>query len=115
MDNQIPEKTKRRAFTVSWIKKNLNALREINELAHTCKCQINNSVRANSLKREVMNYGQKYFEIVILLLYYGKENFLLVGTIIFGLNLSLDINCVRTSNIVINERMIDWKIYWLIR
>ena len=55
MDNQIPEKTKRRAFTVSRIKK---LKRKWLARVHNCKCQID-SVRAISLKREVKYYDQK--------------------------------------------------------
>ena len=55
MDNQIPEKTKRRAFTVAWIKKAWNVLKEIEKRAYTTenvKLTIN-SVPANSLNRGV--------------------------------------------------------------
>ena len=73
MDNQIPEKTKRRAFTVSWIKKAGNFWKK-KWLApiHNCKCQIHNSVRAisvtfNTKTRNNQNRYLKQVSVRILL------------------------------------------------
>jgi len=42
MDNQIPQKTKRRAFTVSWNKKKLEFFEKTDKRVSNCKCQIEN-------------------------------------------------------------------------
>ena len=54
MDNQIPEKTKGGHLWFLEFKKSSKFLKEIDERAYAAtKCQMDSSVRANYLKREV--------------------------------------------------------------